>query len=67
MTNENVLRLIRLVTARPEGLTAAWEPETDRLVIEWADFPESPRTALLRASEAGDDDLNAAIRRFVFC
>ncbi len=66
MTNEHVLRILRTINNRPEGLTAAWDATTDRVVIEWADFPDSPQTAILRASTASDDAVNEALRRFLF-
>ncbi|GAD33741.1 hypothetical protein MTS1_01092 [Microbacterium sp. TS-1] len=60
-----VLRIIRTIHGRPEGLTAAWDATKDRVRVERSDFLFSPATGILRASTASDDDVDAALRRFV--
>lgn len=66
MTNEHVLRILRTINEHPAGLTAAWDPDTDRISVEWADFPQSPSIGLLRASTASDADVSDMLRRFIY-
>lgn len=66
MPNEHVLRILRRINDHPAGLTAAWDATTDRIQVEWADFPLSPSIGILRASTAADDDVTLALRRFLF-
>ncbi|MFJ6532504.1 hypothetical protein [Microbacterium sp. NPDC091662] len=65
MPNEHVLRIIRLIHNRPEGLTAAYDAATDRIRVEWADFPFSPSTGLLNASAATDEQVGTMLQRFL--
>lgn len=65
MIPESVLRILRRLNDHPAGLTAAYDALTDRINIEWRDFPFSPSTGLLRASEADDEAVAATVRRFM--
>ena len=65
MTNEHVLRILRQINNHPVGLTAAWDATTDRIQVEFADFPLSPSIGLLRASTASDEQVSEMLRRFL--